>query len=253
MNSQEKNKDQLLADLAAMQQRIAALESDHAQLKQTHGELQQDVEQKARLLREVSHQFENSLVPVIGLLYAKRHNATIKPSLDCRDVLSDFISQVSVMSVTYRLFADYGWEQIPLSALANRVIRETLQTTPAPASITLQVSDASVKTPITYAKNLALILNELTMNTIQHAQCSGLCTIDVHITQDEAGTISLEFRDNGQGYPESVLSLRQDNALFIVRSLVRSLIEGELLLRNLGGAVCVIRFKTEETTDTQIL
>jgi len=238
--------DQLTDDLAALRKRIEALEQNNAQLEQAREALLQENEQQTKALKEIGYQFQNSLVPVVGLLYLKRRRAVVKQSLDTRSMIANLISQVSVISVMYRLFADYAWDAVPLSTLARRVVRETLQTMPLPAPISVEVADSVVKVLLPHAKNLTLILNELTMNTITHASSNTAGAINVGITQD-GEKVRLEFRDSGPGYPAFVLSLKSEEPLYLIKTLVHSLPEGELSLYNKGGAVTVIRFVLSET------
>jgi len=245
MNEDYKISDQLTDDLAALRKRIEALEHNNAQLEQAREALLQENEQQTKALKEIGYQFQNSLVPVVGLLYLKRRRAAVKQSLDTRSMIANLISQVSVISVMYRLFADYAWESIPLSTLSRRVVRETLQTVPLPAPVLVEVAESTVKVPLPHAKNLTLILNELTMNTVTYAHSDMSGAINIAITRDSE-KVCLEFRDNGPGYPASVLSLKSEEPLYLIKTLVRSLPEGELSLYNKGGAVTVIRFVLSE-------
>jgi len=77
------------------------------------------------------------------------------------------------------------------------------------------------------------VINELATNTIKHAmperEAAG---ISVRIAQED-GTIVLEFRDDGPGYPEDVLQLERHNVGFdLIQHLVRHDLLGQLSLHN---------------------
>ena len=59
--------------------------------------------------------------------------------------------------------------------------------------------------------------------------------------------IVFEFRDDGQGYPEDVLSRKRRNIGFeLIGNIIRRGLKGELILDNDPGAVTTIRFKVSE-------
>jgi two-component sensor histidine kinase len=164
VNGDVLTQEQLRSELAELRQRLATLEDSHAKLRRQRDELREENERQDKALQSLSYHFQNSLVPVVGLLYMKRRKIQTRPPLDYKEMLASLISQVSATSVIYRLYADYEWEDIPLTTLANRVIRETLQNHPTPAPIALEIEESPVRVPVDQAKNLALILNELTLN-----------------------------------------------------------------------------------------
>jgi two-component sensor histidine kinase len=102
-----------------------------------------------------------------------------------------------------------------------------------------------------------LIINELTTNTAKYALLErDEGRIEVHIAleggegEKEGDTIFLEFRDDGPGYSEQVLTLESlDVGLYLVQRLVSHNLRGELTLRNDGGAVAAIRFKSQQARD----
>ena len=100
--------------------------------------------------------------------------------------------------------------------------------------------------PYPQAHNLAIVINELATNTIQHT-LPGRSTARINVRvalEDDA--ILFEYRDDGPGYPEDVLQLERHAVGFdLIRNLVRQSLRGELSLHNDEGAVAVIRFPTQ--------
>jgi two-component sensor histidine kinase len=108
------------------------------------------------------------------------------------------------------------------------------------------------------AHNLALVINELATNTIQHT-LPGRSTarISVRIALEDDGLAShaiglashavlFEYRDDGPGYPEDVLQLERHAVGFdLIQNLTRQSLRGELSLHNDEGAVAVIRFPAQ--------
>jgi two-component sensor histidine kinase len=58
--------------------------------------------------------------------------------------------------------------------------------------------------------------------------------------------ISVEFRDNGPGFPEDVLLLQQRNVgLYLIQKIVQQDLKGKVIWHNDPGAVTTIYFPVE--------
>ena len=109
----------------------------------------------------------------------------------------------------------------------------------------LLLAAAQVTVSPRQASMLALIVNELTTNTIKHAMVGrGRGKIDVAIDVDR-NKVRLQFGNDGPDYPDEVLELESyDVGLYLIRQLTLSL-PGELSLSNDSGAVTTIVFECE--------
>jgi two-component sensor histidine kinase len=94
------------------------------------------------------------------------------------------------------------------------------------------------------ANSLALIINELTANSIKYAlKGREEAHVQVHFTH-EAHSLLLEFRDDGPGYPEDMLSVKCENiGLHLLQNLVEYELNGSVKFYNDPGAIASIRFK----------
>jgi two-component sensor histidine kinase len=120
-----------------------------------------------------------------------------------------------------------------------------LQMLPRDQYVSVEVAPSPVRVTPDQAHNLALIINELTTNTVKYAlrDRDGAC-ITVHIALEEGALVRFEFRDDGLGYPEEVLQGERENVgLGLIQSMVHKGLRGELSLRNDDGAVTVIQFE----------
>jgi len=88
------------------------------------------------------------------------------------------------------------------------------------------------------------VINELATNTIKHGQRGKQASsISVQIDEDD-GHVLLEFRDNGPGYPESILEEECYNVgLHLITNLVRRDLKGEVTFCSDHGAVTRIQFE----------
>jgi two-component sensor histidine kinase len=70
-------------------------------------------------------------------------------------------------------------------------------------------------------------------------------------TWTEDDYICIEFRDNGRGYPDDVLSKNKENVgLHLVRQIVQDTLRGKVKLSNRDGASTMMMIKTEEVSRT---
>ncbi len=205
----------------------------------------QAAETKAMLLQEVNHRVKNNLMGIIGMLYATRRYVQQEQSHATDPTLiDDLIQRIEGLVTVHRLLSAAEWSPLPLHELATEVIRAVLLSLPFDKRVSMEIETAdSVRVTPKQAGNLAIVINELTTNTIKY----GLLDrhpgrITVCVAQD-GKTVLFEHRDNGPGYPESVLRLKDHSVgLYLVQSIVGEALHGKLELHNDNGAVATIRF-----------
>ena len=218
-------------------------------LQQAHllEQTRRDAETKALLLREINHRVKNNLNAIIGLLYVERRHAPPKALPAYGPIMNDLTQRITGLSEVHQMLSGSEWAPLNLSELAERIIQVTVQGANGGMDVTLDVSPASVYVQPAQAQHLALILSELTTNTLKYGvDGRDAVHIAVRVTQQDE-VITLLYRNDGPGYAEEVLSLERHSAgLDIVKRSVRKNLRGELTLRNEDGAVTEIRFKSEE-------
>ena len=133
-----------------------------------------------------------------------------------------------------------------LKAIAARVVRMVAEVTAQDAgALAVNVSGGDVEIPSRLATSVALVLNELTVNSIKHGfEEQGAGEISVEIRNGN-GRIRVTFGDNGKGLPP-FFELARDHGLGlqIVGNLIRDDLNGTFSLKpNDGkGTVAEITF-----------
>ena len=236
------------ADLSLMEPlaSTAAIALENAQL---YEQAQHDADAKAVLLREVNHRVKNNLAAIIGLLHIKRRRFGLKDSDIYQAITEDIITQVQGLVTVHNLLSAAGWAPLQLSELVRQVARSVLSTLPRSNRVSLDISASPVRVTPEQANNLALILNELTTNAVKYATLdqTGPLKIVVRISLEQEH-IQLEFRDNGPGYPKTILNLDPEAysvGFEVIYNIVHKNLRGNLALHNDGGAVAVIDFAAE--------
>ncbi len=207
-----------------------------------------DAETKATLLREVNHRVKNNLTSIVGLLYAKRRHQALRDRPLDQETLNDLISQVQGLATVHTMLSATEWSPLQLSELAWQIIHASLRVLPSGRRVSTHVFDSPVRVSPRQANGLALVINELVTNTIKYGigeRRTASVSVRVSLEPGEdAPTVRFEYRDDGPGYPEQVLRGEQENVgLYLVRTIVRDELRGELAIANDGGAVTQVIFE----------
>jgi PAS domain S-box-containing protein len=230
---------ELVEPLAA----AAAIAIENAQL---YEQTRRDAETRAILLHEINHRVKNNLTGIIGLLYTARRRAKVEDQATYESTMDDLIGRVRGLATAHTMLSASGWDPLPLNDLVARIIRACLVSLPHDRRVSVAVSPSPVRVTSDQAHNLALVINELTTNTIKHALGTrNTAHITCQITLDDE-TVCCEFRDDGPGYSQDVLQPGHHNVGFdLIQKIVRKGLRGELSLHNDRGAVTTIRFKAK--------
>lgn len=231
---------------------IAAVAIENASL---FGQTRQDAEVKATLLREVNHRVKNNLVSIMGLLSMERA-ALLERELDPEAVLSQLEERIRSMLTVHEMLSAVQWSPLRLSDLLEQVVGAVLDGSTWQSGVEVHASigpgDAEHEVWIEpqEATSLALIVNELAINSLKHAfdgRDRGRIDLQIEATEDREEVV-LVYRDDGPGWPDDVLAgQRRNTGLGLVRGVVRSPLRGQIELSNDRGAVVRIAFRPVAT------
>lgn len=227
----------LLESLAA----TAAIAIENARL---YEQTRRDAETKATLLREVNHRVKNNLAAIIGLLYAERQYPRSKGSEAYQYFIQDLINRIHGLAAAHHLLSEAQWLPLPLHSLIEQIISSALQALPLDKHISVVVMPSQLRIGPKQANDLALVINELTTNTMKYALLDRqTARIEVQIVQ-EGEAVQLRFQDDGPGYPEEVLQGKRHNVgIYLIQTMVTRGLEGEVTFHNNHGAVTKLRFR----------
>ncbi|MBN1934048.1 MAG: GAF domain-containing protein [Anaerolineae bacterium] len=241
------------ADLA-LTEALASTAATAIENARLYEQARHDARVRETLLQEVNHRVRNNLAAILGVLKLEM-DRPYSPALDYHSTVQDLAMRIRGLASVHSLFSRTQWSPLPLEKLAHEVISSALSGSPIRQQIQFTLSqDNGTFQPDTddpllisprQATGLAMVLNELTTNSIKHAfqgQTRGQIDVQFGIEQDE--WITLKFHDDGPGWPEDILrGDRQNVGLHLIRMMVRSPLQGQLNLHNDHGAIATIRFK----------
>ncbi len=209
---------------------------DITELKKHERSLRRLSREKDALLREVNHRVNNNLTTLLSLVARGRRSVGESAELPALERLENAIRGLSTVHV---MLSDSTWSPLALTSLCERlVISTTADERPPPE---FHINGSSVRVSSQTANTLALVICELALNTLKHADVRP-ARIDVEVGRD-GEDITIRYRDNGVGFSESALAgARRGEGMGLVRVLVAHTLGGSMTVSNDDGAVTLIRF-----------
>jgi PAS domain S-box-containing protein len=228
------------AELLSLFATQAAIAIHNARL---YGHVHAEAETKTLLLQEINHRVKNNLASIIGLLYAERRRLedTALPVYDA--IMRDLVSHLQGLAAVHSELSASHWSPLRLSNLSRSIIEVILELLPQGKRVTLSIPESVVRVTPDQSHDLALVINELTTNSVKHGLADrDAVQISIAISE-EKNQIEFELRDNGSGYPPDVLNWeRHGVGLELVQNIVRRNLHGDVSLHNDQGAVTRIHF-----------
>jgi len=197
------------------------------------------------LLREVNHRVKNNLVAIISMLHQEEDRAREKGLQEYEHRIQEVVWRVAGLLTVHRLLSSSEWKPLPLSQLCESVILETLKGLSASRSIRLSVSPSGLCVDSDQAHSLAMVLNELSTNTMKYA-LRGRDTASITVSiEPRDGSIQLTYQDDGPGFPEPLLRGDFSSSgigITLIHGLVTRNLQGSITLSNDNGGAARIAF-----------
>ncbi len=228
------------------EQRRASLE-----LQRLYEQTRQDAQTRADLLQEVNHRVTNNLCSILGLLNTEQSDVSEAGRAEVTVALGHLEQRIRGLLAAHRLLSESHWAPVRLAVLAERIIRDAASAAPSQHEIRVQVHPAILTVSPRQAHNLALILNELTTNSIKYGLRDGApLRLTVQFVEQPGG-FELVYRDDGPGYPPEVLQRQRPGfGLTLLGQLAKESLRGGIQLANERGAVARILVRRESTGRT---
>ena len=159
-------------------------------------ELTDALEQKTALLHEVDHRVKNNLQLISSLLLLQTRRV---PDPALKDSLKGMLGRVNAIATVHRrLFQSEDVERFDVSAFIRDMVAD-LMGSAGRDDVEIQLDLERVDIPAAKAAPLALVVNELLTNALQHGFPAGRAgRIFVGVSRLD-GEFRIEITDNGVG------------------------------------------------------
>lgn len=170
-----------------------------ASLSRMSGRINELLEQKSMLLRELQHRVMNSLTLLASVLDIQRRHV---PDA-AREHLARARDRVVAIGTIYRyLYQTDTPNEVEFSRFLNIICRESQNAYEGPHKRTISVEAEPLKLSGSTAIALAMLTHELITNALKHAYAEGDSgPINVKLEHSEDGSIALRVADKGRGLP----------------------------------------------------
>jgi two-component sensor histidine kinase/PAS domain-containing protein len=206
---------------------------------------------KDAAIREVHHRVKNNLQTISALL---RLQARRLPPGVGRVALFEAERRVQSISIVHEILSREPSDQVPFDEIVSALIRMAEDSVLSSAKVAFSVTGQLGEVPADVATPLAVVLAELLQNAVEHAfiefddddtdrpdhpgagtSREGSKSVG-HIAVDlvaDGSRLSVEVADDGSGLPEGFdFDVTTSLGLCIVRDLVRTQLDGTIVMRN---------------------
>jgi PAS domain S-box-containing protein len=219
--------------LIAVQRDLTSQPDIREELRRSQTDVERLLQEKETLLREVYHRAKNDLLLGASML---RLQAATDDGGDAKTRLEEAAARTDALSRAYQYFEEHSTSaRVDVSELVAMLARDVCEAR-APQSIDLNLNTTPVAISSRVAVSLAIILNELIVNSIKYALVP-YRTLKLNITVSrDHDTLILGIEDNGPGIPEGVRTGEKSGfGMQVIRSIVAQR-RGTLTFADLPGA-----------------
>lgn len=211
---------------------VAAIAMENARLFE---QTRQGLRTKEVLLREMHHRVKNNLQQVASILNMQRRRAKMP---EVEQVLMESVDRIQGIAATHDLLSNTQLGMAPVDEIARKIVG-ILRGNIVPPHLTVRfrIGAAPFLVPSEQATTLAIILNELISNAIEHGfENRERGEIRISGVQDD-GHLRLRVADDGQGLPEGFdLQTADGLGMQLVRGLVQSNLRGSVDIFSTAGS-----------------
>lgn len=189
---------------------------------------------KSAVIQEIHHRVKNNLQTIASLLRLQARRAKSK---EAKAVLEESVNRILSISVVHEFLSQQDAEMIDVVEVAKNILSLIRQNMLDPQfQLETRFQGETIILPSEHASSLALVMNELIQNSLEHAfhGCmKGL--IGLNITRTSK-VYQIDLFDNGAGLPEKFqTSASKSLGLQIVRTLIEDDLGGTFSLFSENG------------------
>lgn len=189
---------------------------------------------KSAVIQEIHHRVKNNLQTIASLL---RLQARRSKSPEVKEALKESVNRILSISVVHEFLSQQGDENIDVAQVTKNILNLVRQNMlDSHFKLTTKFSGNTIILPSKQASNIALIINELILNSIEHGftgRSEGVIGLNIQKTEFD---YIIELYDDGVGLPDNFAPEKLKSlGLQIIRTMVEGDMEGNFELFNDNG------------------
>jgi two-component sensor histidine kinase len=185
---------------------------------------------KSAIIQEMHHRVKNNLQQIASLLRLQMHYAGERT---VEQVITESLNRILAIASVHELLSREDLDIISVKKVAESIVAATTQSVIAPGKhIKIKIEGPDILLPSSQATSVALILNELTQNAVEHGFGEGNDDGHIWLTlAEDAHHIRIAVCNDGAPLPSGFDFRRADSlGLQIVDSLTRGDLQGKFTL-----------------------
>lgn len=197
---------------------------------------------KSAVIQEMHHRVKNNLQQIVSLVRLQMHFSRY---ITVEQAMTDTMNRILAIAAVHELLSRDDLDTVSMNKVADQILAATKQSVVAPGkTIRAQVEGPEIRLPLNQATSLALVLNELVQNAVEHGFRhleEGRITVRF---EEDGEQMRLHVFNDGEALPEGFdISRPQSLGLRIVTDLVREGLGGLFTMENRdGGILATVRF-----------
>ena len=222
----------------------AAIAIENARL---YEETQRNLTIKSTLLQEIHHRVRNNLQTILALLTMQARR--LEPDTVGRSALEDSVQRIHAIAAVHNLLSRDDLEQTSVQDIAKQVTENARVTLLDDVPVTFEITGDPVHVSSRDATLLAIIINELVDNALDHGVSAngGTVGIDAWCVEREA---FVQVRDDGPTRPPARAHTSTGLGLTIIETLVAADLGGRFeFKRDNHWTRAVVKFTPAEFAD----
>jgi two-component sensor histidine kinase len=187
---------------------------------------------KDATIREIHHRVKNNLQTISSLLRIQGRRL-VEPS--ARQAIEESVRRIRSIALVHEILSRDPGEDVAFVEILRpllRMVEEGLVSPDRPVRFVIEGDPGTVSSPT--ATSMAVVLNELLQNAVEHAYPSDGGTVRLRLLND-GERLHVEISDDGVGLPEGFsLDGSSNLGLSIVRTLVTTELDGTIEVSPVG-------------------
>ena len=191
---------------------------------------------KDATIREIHHRVKNNLQTISSLLRVQGRRLE---SVEAKLAIDESVRRIRAIALVHETLASESSDDVSLAEVASMLARTVQDSFTSPERpIRFEVHGDAGLVPSDVVTRLAVVLNELLQNTVDHAFPADLPFVEGRVglveilLSRDAEHIRMMVRDDGVGVPDDFDSSSQGGlGVSIIRALATSELGGEIVMR----------------------